>query len=143
MQKLRVTNISRDPISYLSKEGEEVILPTGYTYEFSTGSSEIYERKNDKRNSVMVDYRFIFKKNGQYYAYKESRIYPTVHWDYDLDLKAEITRYEGEYKSTKEGYENYSVKITNTGDETIDGFYVTIGDAHLHDFNFVQFDRAA
>ena len=133
--KVAVTNISDEDIIYLDKEGKEVILPTGYTYEFSTGSSEIYKKKNDKRNSVMVDYRFVFKKNGQYYAYKESRIYPTVHWDYGLDLTAQITRYEGEYKSTKEGYENYSVKITNTGDETIEGFYVAIGDAHLYNFN--------
>ncbi|MEX1307836.1 MAG: hypothetical protein AB1Z19_04840 [Eubacteriales bacterium] len=136
--ELMVTNISGEDIIYLDEDDNEAVLQAGYTYVYNSYSQDVYEEKNNTRNSVMVDYPFIFQIDGEYYAYKESRIYPTVHWDYNLDLKAEITRYEGEYKSTKEGYENYSVKITNTGDETIDGFYVAIGDAHLYNFNLAN-----
>jgi|GEM_PF-7004496 len=107
-----------------------VTLKQGKTYIFEDRTGQIYPNKSEKRNSVMAEYRVDFKIGNEYYVYKQTRIYPTVYWDYNLDLKAEITRFDGEYKSQRPNYENYAVKITNTGKDTIEGFYVSVGEVN-------------
>ncbi len=108
---------------YYTTEEQPALVP-GEKRTVTMGCHRQIDYWEDRPNASMVRYNALFVVDSQIYGVETERIYPNVYVDSEAKVSVSVDRYEGIFKSSEPGFDNYLVTVKNTGKETINNFYI-------------------
>gem|GEM_PF-5011092 len=119
-QTVQVKNISGGDIQIVtSKENDVNLITLGphESEEYDITVEDYNDWEEQLEDSKILNFRITLIKDGEYYGVKNLREYKARYFFRDLDLKFDVTQYNGEYESIEDQGAFYKIEITNKGDD--------------------------